>query len=180
MNAPRTIPRATLIAALETLGIDIPLSDIMDIHLTGNAVTATTWPHFEALGWRIVDECPSCHAAGDHPHTDYCQAAKVRTCHVCGCTDLAACPGGCAWVPGEPDLCTACQPAEILDLPAGYGHRLVPSDTLIPGVTVDEPEPWVDDGCRCPSRDNHRAGCPVLEPQPDPDFEDPGISENGK
>lgn len=28
-----------------------------------------------------------------------------RACAVCGCTDEAACPGGCSW---EPDLCSAC------------------------------------------------------------------------
>lgn len=27
-------------------------------------------------------------------------------CRVCGCTDDAACAGGCYWV--EPDLCSAC------------------------------------------------------------------------
>jgi hypothetical protein len=29
-----------------------------------------------------------------------------RTCRVCGCTDLNACTGGCAWV--DADLCSAC------------------------------------------------------------------------
>lgn len=28
-------------------------------------------------------------------------------CRVCGCTDSAACPGGCWWV--EEDLCSACE-----------------------------------------------------------------------
>jgi hypothetical protein len=27
-------------------------------------------------------------------------------CRVCGCSDLAACPGGCFWV--ADDLCSAC------------------------------------------------------------------------
>lgn len=31
-----------------------------------------------------------------------------KACRVCGCTDTAACFGGCAWV--EPDLCSACVP----------------------------------------------------------------------
>lgn len=30
----------------------------------------------------------------------------TRTCRVCGCTDFAACPGGCWWV--EDDLCSSC------------------------------------------------------------------------
>lgn len=35
-------------------------------------------------------------------------AAGRRTCRVCGCWDLHACDGGCAWA-GE-DICTACHP----------------------------------------------------------------------
>lgn len=30
----------------------------------------------------------------------------IRTCHLCGCTNDRACPGGCYWV--EEDLCSAC------------------------------------------------------------------------
>ena len=29
-----------------------------------------------------------------------------RTCRICGCWELEACEGGCAWA--EADLCTAC------------------------------------------------------------------------
>jgi len=32
-----------------------------------------------------------------------------QICRVCGCSEAAACDGGCAW--GEPDLCTACVPS---------------------------------------------------------------------
>lgn len=32
---------------------------------------------------------------------------KVRKCRQCGCTDLRACPGGCAWV--TEDLCSRCR-----------------------------------------------------------------------
>lgn len=31
----------------------------------------------------------------------------TRRCRVCGCTDAAACEGGCSWV--EADLCSACK-----------------------------------------------------------------------
>jgi hypothetical protein len=31
---------------------------------------------------------------------------EPRTCRKCGCTDAAACPGGCSWV--DDDLCSAC------------------------------------------------------------------------
>jgi hypothetical protein len=30
-----------------------------------------------------------------------------RVCRVCGCTEWAACEGGCSWV--EADLCSKCQ-----------------------------------------------------------------------
>ena len=32
-------------------------------------------------------------------------------CRVCGCTQVDSCIGGCAWVRGEPDLCTTCDDA---------------------------------------------------------------------
>lgn len=31
---------------------------------------------------------------------------EQQVCRVCGCTQFAACPGGCFWV--EDDLCSAC------------------------------------------------------------------------
>lgn len=34
------------------------------------------------------------------------RAAGLPACRVCGCTQNAACEGGCAW--HEPNLCTAC------------------------------------------------------------------------
>jgi hypothetical protein len=36
------------------------------------------------------------------------RAPKVRTCSKCGCTDEAACPGGCAWASRNPDICSSC------------------------------------------------------------------------
>ncbi|HEY2088541.1 MAG TPA: ParB/Srx family N-terminal domain-containing protein [Mycobacterium sp.] len=42
------------------------------------------------------------------------EAVAARACRSCGCTDAAACPGGCCWV--EPDLCSACVPV-VADLP---------------------------------------------------------------
>jgi hypothetical protein len=41
-----------------------------------------------------------------HPHT-----AAARHCHICDCTDLDPCAGGCGWSrtgPGEPPMCMAC------------------------------------------------------------------------
>ncbi len=34
--------------------------------------------------------------------------SQSGVCRVCGCTDVAACPGGCAWVDRKHTLCTAC------------------------------------------------------------------------
>jgi hypothetical protein len=31
-----------------------------------------------------------------------------RACRHCGCTEMDACPGGCAWV--SADECSACRP----------------------------------------------------------------------
>lgn len=53
-----------------------------------------------------------------------------RKCRVCGCTDERACSGGCAWVKGEPDLCTLCVNVERItqrivtaqEVAARYGH----------------------------------------------------------
>lgn len=35
-------------------------------------------------------------------------ALDERVCVVCGCTEAEACPGGCAWVSDDANLCTAC------------------------------------------------------------------------
>ena len=40
-------------------------------------------------------------------------------CRFCGCTEAAACPGGCRWMDAEETLCSACVPhldRETLDL----------------------------------------------------------------
>lgn len=29
-------------------------------------------------------------------------------CRICGCVEVAPCPGGCGWESGDRDLCTAC------------------------------------------------------------------------
>lgn len=40
--------------------------------------------------------------------------ARRRSCRVCGCTNLKACPGRCWWV--EPDLCSSCVGKEAADV----------------------------------------------------------------
>lgn len=46
---------------------------------------------------------------------------RLRICQGCGCTDAAACPGGCHWVSIEPPVCSQC---------AGRGHLPNASDAL--------------------------------------------------
>lgn len=38
-----------------------------------------------------------------------CNVLLERQCPECGCTDSAACSGGCCWVEGV-DVCSACIP----------------------------------------------------------------------
>lgn len=47
--------------------------------------------------------------------------AKPGTCIACGCTEDAACEGGCSWVNKQETRCSACFDAEGLRLPAAAG-----------------------------------------------------------
>ena len=44
--------------------------------------------------------------------------AKPRSCVVCGCTEERACPGRCAWIEPDVDVCTACPhtPAAMVEI----------------------------------------------------------------
>lgn len=44
-------------------------------------------------------------------------------CHVCGCTDEQACPGGCLWANAAATLCSRCaraENAELLEPPGAF------------------------------------------------------------
>lgn len=41
---------------------------------------------------------------------DAAEVFLVRTCEICGCTDLEACLGGCWWTSPTDDICSACVP----------------------------------------------------------------------
>lgn len=47
--------------------------------------------------------------AGDAPRVP---ASVGLVCRSCGCSETDACAGGCEWVDGVDDLCTACLPSE--------------------------------------------------------------------
>jgi len=56
-------------------------------------------------------------------------ATDERSCRLCGCTELAACEGGCFWV--AEDLCSACvvklpRPAPRAPRPAPRAPRPAP------------------------------------------------------
>ena len=46
--------------------------------------------------------------------------ADARTCRVCGCWELQACEGGCAWATA--DRCTACPAHAVMALPITAAH----------------------------------------------------------
>lgn len=64
--------------------------------------------------------CPRCvrvDAAGTVYCEDCAEGAEIevgQACVVCGCSDLAACPGGCSWThdptAGELPRCSKCPP----------------------------------------------------------------------
>lgn len=73
MNALPTIPRATMFDALRGLGLD-NVDNIAEVGITGDFITVhrvTPDPYIPR--YRVVDECPSCHTADGHPHTEYCR-----------------------------------------------------------------------------------------------------------
>lgn len=56
------------------------------------------------------------------------QPHKRLICEGCGCTDEAACPGGCHWVSKNPPVCSACVDAagELAD-GIGFGSERCPA-----------------------------------------------------
>lgn len=71
-------------------------------------------------GWTGADdpgECPNCGAGID----------LVQRCRVCGCSEMAACGGGCYWI--EPDLCNRCGPRPVSDIPVDASDFLPPGHT---------------------------------------------------
>jgi len=59
-----------------------------------------------------------------------------RRCVVCGCTERAACPGGCYWV--AEDVCSACvvfddDPDELLDELVRAAGRVMPPSAELAG-----------------------------------------------
>jgi hypothetical protein len=79
MSTVETIPKAAVWAALEGLGIPAgePFNRTMVVHITGDLISYEQADGQTILWRRVVDECPSCHTADGHPHTEYCQYAGL-------------------------------------------------------------------------------------------------------
>lgn len=72
----------------------------------------------------------------------YCPecAPDVQVCRQCGCTDEAACEGGCAWV--EPDLCSACAGVKTFgDLPEMEEPDVTPDPSDPSHPSQEKPAP---------------------------------------
>lgn len=200
MTAPQTIPRSTVIAAVNALGLTG--ENIRSIHLDADTITID-----QASGardvWRIVDECASCHAPEGRPHTDYCttpdpwtaplEAIQVRPGHLPASSAVRAsrqtpyhhqaafrdpehvCTDRCSWPTdaaarlddAEQDQVDAIDPPNCLYPSDDYGdgRGCQHEDCLRHGNPnedgPDEPEPWIDNGCRCPNPNQHMARCPA-------------------
>lgn len=53
------------------------------------------------------------------------------TCQVCGCTDYAACPGGCCWADDSQTLCSSCE-----DVAPSRGRRCPQCGQVHPGNSL--------------------------------------------
>ncbi|RCG27228.1 hypothetical protein DQ384_26275 [Sphaerisporangium album] len=67
---------------------------------------------------------------------------EVATCRLCGCTEDAACEGGCCWVPNGlgVDLCSACvgRVRELIDELDDAAAQELADQTLLRGLTVKD------------------------------------------
>lgn len=71
-------------------------------------------------------------------------AAVVRSCRICGCTELRACPDGCWWVGDR--LCSACLPTVEATLAALRQISDAAKLSMIAGRAVRAVRSWpVDD-----------------------------------
>ncbi len=69
--------------------------------------------------------------------------AGIRSCRICGCTDINACPDGCWWVGDR--LCSACSPALETVLAALRQVSDRAHLSMITGRAVRAVRSWTDD-----------------------------------
>jgi hypothetical protein len=96
--------------------------------------------------------CSSCHVHGDQVHTEYCQLVD----HASQLTHLEL------YGPATGPNYRPCSCSGLGINPDCVRHNYDPAEDG-PVDQADAPE-WVDDGCRCPTREHHLDGCPTLDP----------------
>lgn len=145
MNAPQTIARSIVIDALHTLGLTTTeMAGTTIVHIAGDHISLERLTG-EGVYWRrITDECASCHAPEGREHTEYCKRPDPWTAPLAGIE-----------VRPRRDAVDQADDAAQTKLDAVAGPEV---QILEPGSIV-EPEPWVDNGCRCPNPEHHRPGC---------------------
>lgn len=135
MTTVETIPKATVWAALEALGIPAgePFNRTMVVHITGDHISYEQADGQTILWRRVVDECPSCHASQGQPHTDYCQDRRH------GCEDPS-----CQRCPDCNELRCRCRPEESREYPGQPGDRLeLPAYWADrEGIKIHDPDGW--------------------------------------
>lgn len=84
---------------------DIPLRQLLEV-LTERDVLVGLVRGRDGFG---TETCVKC---GRFPERCTCDGGD---CWVCGCTDAAACEGGCSWVDAERRVCSSCVDAIALE-----------------------------------------------------------------
>ncbi|MFE1925848.1 hypothetical protein ACFW91_25155 [Streptomyces asoensis] len=83
-----------------------------------------------ALGASVLAQVPVITPVGvEPPPEDEDDAEDVARCVRCGCTEDAACEGGCVWIPNRMlvDLCSSCATADEM---AGVAHMIAVSQAI--------------------------------------------------
>lgn len=83
----------------------------------GTHFAAISYGHTKASCARVgalLDRIVELINFGELPNPVEVEVEDERACVRCGCTQSRACPGGCSWIPGLKDVCSACAtPAEF-------------------------------------------------------------------
>lgn len=112
LPAPDPAAAGLLLALYQNGLLNIPQATRMCPELTASQVHAALEVFVAAgLATLIESNSPDVYMPlmDDAPaRREYARLSGARACRSCGCTDLWACDGGCAWV--EDDLCSACDP----------------------------------------------------------------------
>lgn len=56
-----------------------------------------------------------------------CEPVDDLACQVCGCTEDAACPGGCSWASLSPPICSSCSGEDAEPAGSFFGGERCPA-----------------------------------------------------